>query len=141
MTRLPTGDARDKALRDAIDVAKTALRAHGMTLHLASDRSLDDDLFGNVAAHMWACQYGLAICEDRVGRGLNYNVMIEVGAMTVAGRRCALLKDATSPALPTDFIGHIYKSVDLADSPSVSRAVHLWVADDLNHGRCSGCPK
>jgi hypothetical protein len=84
-------------------------------------------LWGNVAAHMWASQYGIAFVEDRVGLGLNYNVTIEVGAMLMAGRRCAILKDPSAPALPTDLIGHIYTSVDFDDSPSVSDAIHHLV--------------
>jgi hypothetical protein len=34
-----------------------------LNLHLASDRQLDDDLLGNVAAYMWACQFGIGILE------------------------------------------------------------------------------
>jgi hypothetical protein len=26
---------------------------------LASDRNADDELFGNVAAHIWGCKYGV----------------------------------------------------------------------------------
>lgn len=57
--------------------------------------------------------------------------MIETGAMIVAGRRCALLKDRTAPTMPTDLIGHIYKPVDFDDLDGVSREVHLWAAEDL----------
>lgn len=41
--------------------------SHQLHLHLASDRALDDDLFANVAAHMWACNYGIGLFEVRVG--------------------------------------------------------------------------
>jgi hypothetical protein len=141
MTRFPEMDDRDAQLRAGVAAAKEALASHGMVLHLASDRTLDDDVFGNVAAHMWACQYGLAFCEDRIGRGLNYNVILETGAMTLAGRRCGLLKDVTSPKLPTDLVGHIYKSVDFDDPASVARSVHVWLSDDLNLGYCKKCPR
>jgi hypothetical protein len=67
---------------------------------------VEDTVFANVAAYMWACQYGLALFENRVNEGLNHNVVIEVGAMVMAGRRTALLKDTTAPNLPTDFVGH-----------------------------------
>jgi hypothetical protein len=70
---------------------------------------------------------------------LNYNVMTDLGAMLMTGRRCALLKDETSPALPTDLVGQIYKSIDLDDIISVGAKVHSWAAEDLNLGKCSAC--
>lgn len=89
---------------------------------------------------MWACQYGIAFFENRREKGLNYNLTIEVGAMLMAGRRCALLKDASIERMPTDLVGRIYKSVDLDDPETVAAAVHIWAAEDLGLGRCSACP-
>jgi hypothetical protein len=133
MTRLPTADAGNSdPLPAVIDVARRTLRGAGLTLHLASDRNADDELFGNIAGHMWACQYGIALCEDRVGRGLNQNMLIEVGSMLMTGRRCALLKDRTSPPMPTDFVGHIYKPVDFDDVDAVGVALREWVTSDLS---------
>jgi hypothetical protein len=65
---------------------------------------------------------------------------IEVGAMLMTGRRCALLKDKDTPNLPTDFVGQIYKSVDFDDLAKVAEEVHLWAAEDLGLGRCEHCP-
>jgi hypothetical protein len=84
---------------------------------------------------MWACQYGLGIVEDRVDRGLNYNAVIEVGGMTITGRRCGILRDRTAPSLPTDLAGQIYKSVDLDDETTVMDAVARWANDDLGLAR------
>jgi len=64
---------------------------------------------------MWACRYGIAFFENTHDNGLNYNLTIEVGGMLLSGRRCALLKDQTVPAMPTDLVGQIYKSVDLVE--------------------------
>jgi len=50
-----------------------------------------DDLWANVAAHMWWSKYGIDFFEDRRGGGLNYNLVTEIGGMLVTGRRCALL--------------------------------------------------
>ena len=58
---------------------------------LGNDRKIVDDLWANVAAHMWACKYGIRFFEDRRGRGVNYNLSIEVGGMLTTGRRLALL--------------------------------------------------
>ena len=90
-----------------------------------------DDLFGNVAAHMWVSKYGIGLLEDRIGRGINYNVMTELGAMLMTGRRCALLKDRTAPALPSDLGGHVYKSVDFDDESGGADVVRAWVRADL----------
>jgi len=89
---------------------------------------------------MGASKYGLAFFEDRGDRGINYNMTIEVGSMLMAGRRCALLKEDSIQAMPTDLVGHIYKAVNLDDSTSIADALHIWIRDDLDLGRCSGCP-
>jgi hypothetical protein len=145
MTRFPQSKDDETFLdpiKDVIAVAREALAGHGLHLHLANKRQLDDDLFSNVAAHMWACQYGVALLEDRAGRGLNYNVVIELGAMTMTGRRCAFLRDSvTTPDVPTDFVGQIYKSIDFDDTTGVSNAMHRWAAFDLALGKCDSCPE
>ena len=76
MTRFPDerGELPDP-VPDVITTARNVLDRHGLTLHLASDRVLDDDLLGNVAAHMWACRFGVALFENRKGEGLNYNLV------------------------------------------------------------------
>ncbi len=142
MTRFPdeqSGDAADP-LAAALEGARDACEAHGLEFHLASDRSIVDDLWANVTAHMWASRYGVAFFEDIQGRGLNYNLTIEVGSMLMAGRRCALLKDATIERLPTDLVGKIYKPVAIDDSSSVSTTLHAWLRDDLSLGPCAQCP-
>lgn len=130
MTRFPDHTSEDP-IAPLIARLREVFEEHGLTLHLASDRQGEDDLFGNVVAHMWACQYGIGILENLTGRGLNYNVVIELGAMMVTGRRCALLKDVTAPALPTDLVGHIYKSVDLGQLDDAVDSVTSWIEDDL----------
>ena len=113
---------------------------HGLEFHLASDRAISDDLWANVAAHMWASRYGIAFFEDRRDKGVNYNLTIEVGAMLMTGRRCALLKDTSIDKLPTDLVGKIYKGVDFNDVTSVEVALHMWIRDDLGSGACARCP-
>ncbi|MHB1234786.1 MAG: hypothetical protein ACYCZK_03835 [Microbacteriaceae bacterium] len=73
--------------------------------------------------------------EDRVERGLNYNLVTEVGAMLMTGRRVALLKDGSIEKMPTDFVGMIYKSVDLSDEGAVRVLVTNWLRDDLRMGK------
>jgi hypothetical protein len=143
MTRFPKddGDVPDP-LAALIEQMRKVVSQHGLTLHLASDRQADDDLFGNVGAHMWACQYGIGILEDRgPGKnGLNSNMLIELGSMMIMGRRCKILKDKRAPRAPTDLSGQIYTTVDLDNSTTVLDAVHLWISEDLGLGRCANCP-
>jgi hypothetical protein len=133
MTRFPDDD-EDKGpdpVGPALDVARAVCAQHGLTFHLASDRQIVDDLWPNVAAHIWACKYAIAFFEDRRGRGLNYNLSIEVGSTIVLGRRVAVLKDTSIKSLPTDLTGRIWKPVDLDDTSTVSAALATWVRDDL----------
>ena len=144
MTRFPSGPGDNDYLdpvTDAIETIRQGLSSHGLVLHLASDRQIDDDLMGNVLAHMWSCRFGIGLLENLADRGLNYNVVTELGGMMMTGRRCALLKDPSAGVLPSDLASHIYKSIDLSDQPQVHRAVHLWVANDLSLGTCKECPK
>jgi len=144
MTRFPKDEAEleyPDPVRSVLAAARDVLALHGLHLHLASERAADDELFGNIAGHMWACRYGIGLFETRFGTEFNDNLQIEVGAMLMTGRRVALLKDDGTPDMPTDFVGHIYKPVDFEDTLAVSRALHSWIADDLGLGRCGSCPK
>jgi hypothetical protein len=142
MTRFP-GNAEGESLdplTPALDVARDVCAKHGLEFHLASDRQILDDLWANVAAHIWGGQFGIAFFEDRTGKGLNLNLNIEVGSAMVLGRRLAILKDEPVKQLPTDLVGKIYKEVDLADSSTVASALHAWVRADLDLGPCPECP-
>jgi hypothetical protein len=134
MTRFPPAGAADDPLARAIATTRETLRSRGLIMHLASDRQADDELFQNVAAHIWSCKYGVAFLEtldDHPGDQLNDNVLIEVGAMLVTGRRCCLLKDPSAPSPPTDFVAQIYKETELSEAAAVDEAVTAWVRDDL----------
>ena len=142
MTRFPGEDESElpDPIAGVIQTARRVLSGHGLHLHLASDRQIDDDLWGNVAAHAWASRYGIGLFEDRAREGINPNLVIEVGAMMMIGRRCALLRDQTVEQMPTDLVGRIYKPVDFDDQTGVSEELHNWCAEDLSLGRCSSCP-
>ena len=141
MTRFPRPG--EESLPDPIGPAVEALRGamadHGLMLHVAWDRQVEDDLFGNVGAYMWGSQYGIGLLEDRVGRGLNYNVVVELGSMLITGRRCCMLRDPSAPEMPSDLGAELTKPVDLGDSEAVGRQAHRWVAEDLGKGPCAHC--
>jgi hypothetical protein len=143
MTRFPDEEDEEPSdpVKNAIEVARGVCEAHALELHLASDRKILDDLWPNVAAHMWASRYGIAFFEDLADppRGLSYNLTIEVGSMTITGRRCALLKDVSIESMPTDLVGRIYEPVDLTRLKTVEDAIHRWIRDDLGLGPCVHC--
>lgn len=78
--------------------------------------------------------------EDRATRGLNDNVLIELGSMMVTGRRCAILKDRTATGAPSDLTAQLYKRVDFDDLDGVAGAAHSWLSDGLGLPKCAGCP-
>jgi hypothetical protein len=89
---------------------------------------------------MWACRYGVALFEDRAGRGLNENMIIELGSMIITGRQCALMRDTTIEKMPTDFVGHRTKKSTSPTSRGVAATLHRWAAKDLGLGECPACP-
>ena len=139
MTRFPTDEGLPDPVEAVVDRLRGVADDHGLVLHIASDRQLDDDLLGNIGAYMWGSRYGIGLVEDRVGMGLNYNVVTELGAMLITGRRCALLKDRTAPDLPSDLGSQLYKPTDFDDPESVAAEVHRWMAEDLGLGGCRHC--
>lgn len=143
MTRFPDEEkaASIDPLKPALDVARAVCELHGLEFHLASDRAMEDDLWANITAHMWASRYGIAFFEDLATprRGVNYNLTIEVGGMLVTGRRCALLKDKSIERMPTDLVGKIYRPVNLEKPETVEKALHAWIGNDLGLGPCAEC--
>jgi hypothetical protein len=118
---------------------RTCVAAHGLALQVASDRMAEDTLWANVVTYMWACKYAIVLMDSADGV-LNSNVLIEIGGMLMTGRRCAILRDISAPTMPSDLVGHIYKSADLSDHEASVAEIHRWIRDDLGLGRCSECP-
>jgi hypothetical protein len=131
ISRYPKKDNDTDPLAPALESARAILKDYSLDFHLAADRNVSDEIWSNVAAWMWACRYGIAFIENRDRQGLNRNVLIEVGAMLMTGRRCVLLKDRTVDDMPTDLVGHIYKPIDLDDAATVEFALREWCEDDL----------
>jgi hypothetical protein len=140
MTRFPEADSGNlDPIAPAVETAREVCQAHGLTFHLASDRKIVDDLWPNVAAHLWGSQYAVAFYEDRTGKGLNYNLNIEVGSALVLGRRLEILKDKPVEKLPTDLVGKIYDEVEITDVGTVAAVLHRWCRADLRLGPCPAC--
>jgi hypothetical protein len=143
MTRFPDlGGSQNDPVTTVVPALRSALQSHGLALHLASDQQIEDEVWGNVGAYMWACRYGVGILEARGTRSreLNDNVLIELGSMLTIGRRCMILRDHDAPYPPTDFVGQIYKAVEIGEPDTVAEAAHAWAARDLGLGRCYDCP-
>ena len=138
ITRFPAdeNDPRNEVVKQL----RAVCGRHGLNLLLACDGNAEDTLWSNVVTYMWGSQYGIVIVDSADGV-LNSNVLIEVGGMLMTGRRCAILKDRSVPTMPTDLVGHIYKSVDLAEPATVAATVHTWLRDDLGLSPCTECPQ
>lgn len=131
ISRFPRKEIRDDPMAVALDTCRAICSELGLEYHLASDRAVEELLFRNVVAAMWACRYGIAIIEDTVGEGANYNVALEVGAMLITGRPCLLLKDRSVKRPPSDLVAHIYDEVDINTPGSLEVAIRGWAADRL----------
>ncbi|MEU0499120.1 hypothetical protein [Mycobacterium sp. NPDC006124] len=137
ITRFPRGI--EDHFAQLILKLRGATAAHGLKLQVASDGMAEDTLWANVVTYMWACKYAIVLMDSADGV-LNSNVLIEIGGMLMTGRRCAILRDKSVPAMPSDLVGHIYKSADLADHNSSVAAIHQWIRDDLGLAACADCP-
>ncbi len=137
ITRFPK-DEEDHFAK-LIPQLRGAVAAHGLRLLVASDGMKEDTLWANVVTYMWASKYAIVLL-DKPGEALNSNVLIEIGGMLMTGRRCAILRDQSVPAMPSDLVGHIYKGADLADHDASVAEIHKWIRDDLSLGACPSCP-
>jgi hypothetical protein len=133
MTRFPSkkADGKSDPVAKALKAAESVCEQHGLKFHLASEKQIVDDLWANVAAHMWGCRYGIAFFETVSDKGLNYNLNIEVGSCLVLGRRLALLKDESLKVMPTDLVGHIYHEVNLDKPSTVTKRLDAWITTSL----------
>ena len=61
-------------------VVREVCTEHGLEFTWRRTAEFTDDVWANVTAHMWGCSVWHRGFEDRVDRGLNYNLVIEVGA-------------------------------------------------------------
>jgi hypothetical protein len=121
-----------------ISKLRAAVATHGLRLQVASDGMAEDTLWANVVTYMWASKYAIVLMDSADGL-LNSNVLIEIGGMLMTGRRCAILRDKSVPAMPSDLVGHIYKPTDLTDHGASVEVVHQWIRDDLGLGECAEC--
>ncbi|WP_162599927.1 hypothetical protein [Nocardioides solisilvae] len=137
ITRFPKGPEDHFAL--LIPKLREATAAHGLALQVASDGMAEDTLWANVVTYMWASKYAIVLMDSADGV-LNSNVLIEIGGMLMTGRRCAILRDKSVPAMPSDLVGHIYKPTDLADHDASVAEIHKWIRDDLGLSACPMCP-
>jgi hypothetical protein len=128
ITRFPKNE--DDHFGGLIDAIRVGVAKHGLVLHVASDANARDTLWENVVTYMWACKYAIVLVDASDGY-LNSNVMIEVGGMLMTGRRCAILRDVSVPAMPSDLVGHIYKPVELSDHKATLNVIDAWIKNDL----------
>jgi hypothetical protein len=137
ITRFPKSD--DDPNTELIKKIRAAVAQHGLTLKVASDATTEPTVWSNVVTYMWASKYAIVLVDKADGI-LNSNVLIEIGGMLMTGRKCAILRDKSVPAMPSDLVGHIYKKTTLSDHLMTVNEIHKWIRDDLGLGPCAACP-
>ncbi len=131
ISRYPRPLVADDPVPATFATAREIMAEYGLNFHLASDRAVADEMWPNVSALMWGCRFGIVVVEDTANEGVNTNVLIELGAMLMTGRRCVFLRDKSVERVPSDLVGHIRKDVDLRDQATVVAALHDWCDNDL----------
>jgi len=132
ITRFPKSD--EDHFGGLISAIRDEVARHGLVLHVASDGNARDTLWENVVTYMWSCKYAIVLVDAADGN-VNSNVMIEVGGMLMTGRRCAIIRDASVPAMPSDLVGHIYKAADLSNHAETVQLIASWIQNDLGLGK------
>jgi hypothetical protein len=89
----------------------------------ADDTAFDPDLLANIEAYMRGCSFGIVVHGQ-----INANVAYEAGYMRALGKPVCVLKERSSPALPTDSVGQLYLEYDSSDArASVRAALRQWL--------------
>lgn len=114
---------------EVIKTLREQFAKHGLTVHLAKDHQLSDDLWDNICIYMIGSKYGVVVFEQAEKKDFNPNVSLELGFMLSRGKRVLLLKEQTLTALPTDVVGKLYKPFNIGKPESIRELVDEWVSD------------
>jgi hypothetical protein len=99
------------------------LSRYGLVAHRGDKtHATNKQRWDNLCIHMLACNYGVAILEDRVSDELNPNRALECRFMKGLGREVVPLKERRFKHLRVDLIGAIPKDFEIADNHSVNGA-------------------
>jgi phosphoserine phosphatase len=124
------------AYRETIRAIKDSLAGLGLRGWLASELSLEQQLWDNVRVFMAGCKAGIAVFTSDQAKDVdksstdvfNPNVSIEAGYMLSRKKPVLMLKDKSLNKLPTDMVGFLYRDFDLQDATlSVNNSIQQWV--------------
>jgi phosphoserine phosphatase len=123
------------AFRETITTVRETLKSVGLRAWLASDLSLEEQLWDNAKVFMAGCRAGIAIFTPDEAKGaasgsgevFNPNVAIEAGYMLALRKPVLILKDIGLPKLPTDFTSFLYRNFDLQHAAdTVENEIRQW---------------
>ncbi len=124
----------DAAFRETIRTVKESLSKFGLRGWLASELTLEQQLWDNAKVFMAGCKAGIAIftTDAQAVAGncdvFNPNVAIEAGYMLARNKPVLLLKDLALTRLPTDMVGFLYQDFDLQHaSDTIPKVIKRWV--------------
>ncbi|MHC2438949.1 TIR domain-containing protein [Bradyrhizobium sp. USDA 4451] len=112
------------------DTIRDVLDRYGIATVRADDRQSAATLWESLQKDMDSCSHAIAIVDDRTKSGINKNVLIETGYMLARKAGVLLLKDRTLASLPTDLLGHLYRTFDPKNvKKTTTKAVVEWLRD------------
>lgn len=120
----------DKFYNQILENIKTVMRKKNIAVLRADDKEYHTDLYYNILSYIYAADFGIAVFERISDEIYNPNVAFEVGYMTALNKPICLLKEKTLKNLPTDIIGKLYKSFDLANlEETLDKSLSKWMND------------
>lgn len=136
MMKFPDGLPKKQAklLNRIFELVKLTLSAYGLVARRADKKQYEPDLWNNLCVHMFGCQFGLAILEDRGANEMNPNIALEYGFMKAMNREVGLLREEGFKHDRADLIGKLVKPFRITDGfdldeGSLQKAVQDWMID------------
>ena len=124
----PPKSALDTQLLAVIDLVKAAVKIHGYTPALASDKRYHPELFRNIEVYLLGCSRAIAIVESKHTNELNPNVTMEWGWLRASDRQVLYLVEKDFDKARADIKGLIEDYFDWNNpKPGVDAAVKAFL--------------
>ncbi len=94
------------------NIVKRYLSSLGIIVQRADEQQLAEDLWENVVTHIRKCDMGIAIIDDKYKSLISPNIFIEIGYMFGLNKKVLLLREKSTPPLPSDLAGRLYYHYD-----------------------------
>jgi hypothetical protein len=100
----------------------------GINLDIAHQRRLSDSLWDGIATQMDKSWAGVAVVDSRKTLFPSENVFVEIGFMLSFGKPVLVLREESSPPLPSDLSWLRYEVYSGASADrGIRKALALWI--------------